>query len=163
MKFKSSFLVLAAAALTGCASLVSPVAQGIFNTAAEGVTEGILAKDPAQLPALQGIAAALPNAFAGSITSQGIGQIVGQVGHTAGASDSTILVLAANLDGAFRNYVRQQGGSAAQGTVPSLQGAIAQQVLAVYADGMTHGIALYQGATSAVSIGGQPVTTTPLK
>jgi hypothetical protein len=142
MKIQSIITLAAALFMPGCVSqLLSPMAQGAFNTAAETVTEKILTSKPSELAALQKIAAALPGAFQGSITSAGIGQIMGQLGTQAGAQSSTTLDIAAAFDGALRNYTQQNGG-----TVPSLQGAIATQVLTNFADGMNHAIALYLGA-----------------
>jgi hypothetical protein len=142
MKFLKVLLFASIGFTPGCvSSLLAPQTQGIFDTAAESVTEGILGKDPSQLVPLETIAAALPGAFQGSITSAGLGQTVGKLGITAGASSATVLDITAALDGAIRNYTQQQGG-----TVETLQGAIVAQVLSVYADGMGHAIQLYEGA-----------------
>jgi hypothetical protein len=148
-------LVLLASCLCmfGCASLVSPVAQGAFDTVAETATTAVLANNPTDLNAVINIASALPGAFSGAITSAGVGQVIGQLGKQNGASSNTILTLASAFDGAFRNYAAQQGG--ATGSVPTLQAAIAQQILDVFADGMFHSVQLYEGSK------GLPITPIP--
>lgn len=140
----SVLLFVSVLSFTGCATmsaLSSPLAQGAFNTAAETATGTILAKDPSQVPALTSLAAALPTAFKGSLTSENIGAMLKTIGGAAGAASSTTIALGATLDGAVRNYVKQNGGD-----VPTLQGAIVQQILTNFADGMSHGIALYQAS-----------------
>jgi hypothetical protein len=140
-----SFVLLAVSLLvfTGCAgtaaALSSPLAQGAFNTAAETAAAQILTKDPTQMAPLQALALALPTALKGSLTSENIGVMVKTIATPVGGSSDTTVVVAAALDGAVRNYVKQNGGD-----VPTLQGAIAQQILTNFADGLKHGISLYQ-------------------
>lgn len=139
MRSFASFLFLAVMlCLMGCQQLSSPLAQGAFNTAAEGITTDLLAKDPTQLPAIQALATALPTAFKGSLTSENIGATVKLLGQAKGVPSNSSVTIAATLDGAVRNYVKQNGGD-----VPTLQGAIVQQILTNFADGMQHGIVVF--------------------
>lgn len=135
MKF--AFLLFALG-LAGCQTLSSPLAQGAFNTAAETVAAQILTKDPSQLAAIQSLAANLPTAFKGSLTSENIGATVKMITASSGAASNTSVTIASALDGAVRNYVKQNGGD-----VPTLQGAIVQQILTNFADGLQHGITVY--------------------
>lgn len=135
----------------------SPLAQGLFNTAAEQITVSVLNKSPDQLDQLTQIMNDLPNAFAnGSLTSENIGTVVGQIGRLRGAKDSTILNVAAALDGAVRNYTKQNGGD-----VMTFQGAIVQQILTNFADGGKHGIALWRAGKGLPAPYGTPIHQPP--
>ena len=133
--------VLSPILFTGCVGgAISAGAMGAADATAQTVWGAVVNNNPNDFAAFSAIYPKMFTIASTGFDSYSLGQTVASFKTGATSNGSAALVNA--LDGAVRNAISTQGGSAA---VPSIQQAIAQQAIDIQADGLWHALNIYAG------------------